>query len=144
VSPPGEREGLAGGQVREWHIGGEAEGRLEPLVPKVVRTLQNLWPLAAPAKPRIARHPDARLPSDGVQDPEELGGTEGALVLLEAGREVDQAERVGAVVEEGLQHVRVREVALDSGGARRRADAEATALGLVEQRAEHRLRVEAG
>ena len=144
VAPSGEREGLARRQVGKRDVGGEAERGVESLVGDVVRSLEDLRAPPAPAQPRVAHHADARLSPQRLEDAEELGGPEGSLVLLESGREVDQAEGVGAVVEDRLQHVGVGEVALDARGARRRADAEAAALGLVEQRAEHRFRVEAG
>ena len=65
-------------------------------------------------------------------------------MLLEARGEVDEPEGIGPVVEEGLEHVGVGDVALDPRGAGGRADLESASPGLVEQRAEDRLRVEAG
>ncbi len=127
VPPARQGEGLAGGHVGERDVGGEPQGCVEAGEAEVVRSLEHLRALAAPAQPRIAGHPDARLPAQGLEHAEELGGPEGALVLLEAGCEVDETERIDSIVEQRLEHVGVREVALDSRSARGRTDLEAAA-----------------
>jgi len=109
----------------------------------VIRARRRRGDPAAPSEARVADDADARLAAEGLHDAEELGGAKGAVVLLEARREVVDAKGPVLVVEEGLEDVGVGEVPVRAGLPGGRSDLEAAAGALVEQRGEHRLGVEA-
>jgi hypothetical protein len=148
---PGEREVLATGererlpvQVRERYVRSEPHGVVVALERDVIGALNRARRLLGPPENRVALNTYLRGAGDRLDDAHELRGPEHPAVLHEARREIDHPERAAIAHECGLEHVRVLEVALRPERAVHGAHRERAALGVIEQRTKHGLRIEPG
>lgn len=141
MPPFGKRKSLSFKKGKRY-VGGETQRTFEAFILNMIRATHRLWDHLGPAQARSARYLHDRCPGERLDDATKLGGTETAIVLRKARREVEYPESALRRVEGRFQYVRVVQIALHARHAIWCSDPEVAAACFVKQGREDRFRIE--
>ena len=122
------------GEIRKRNIRGESKRARESFEANMIGTVQVNGKRLGPAEPRVALHADARRAFQRLDDAEDLRGTEHAIGLLEARREIDDLKFSSRRVKGGFEYICIVDVRLLAAPSLGRADQESSPIACIEER----------